>query len=247
MAEQFVVKNGFISRERSTIYGDIFATNLPPTQSGAPATTYLGYLTASDEIVAVNDPRVTINNAGYGRIVQADGTGNTKNLYANSYNYFVSSSTPEVYQGAMGIRDNSLGGTLTLVNGTNNFSRFGIVSNNKYTINGLTHYAEVGSSIIYSWSDNFPSKKFATKIDYVYTNSARSKIQTGTIRATWQQGSIQTSDIAVTAIGFTKFFPFSFSYNSGNNTVNLVFTNGGTNTDTLYVTAKIIDFTVETA
>jgi hypothetical protein len=241
MAEQFVVKNGFISRERSTFYGDIFTPNLPATQSGAPATTYLGYLTASSEIVAVNDPRVTIDNAGYGRIVQASGSGNIKNLYASSHNNLVSGSVAESYTGYLGQPQLSNFGVLTFVNGGYNSNL--VLQNNYNTIGNYNFYSPVGSQIVYQVVDN-SVRTFGVKIDYIYCNSTRSKLQTGTIRACFDTGQPAAStDIAVTAIGFNKFFPFSWSESSG--VFSLSFTNGGTNTDPLYLTMKITNFGVD--
>jgi hypothetical protein len=246
MAEQFVVKNGFISRERSTFYGDIFTPNLPATQSGAPATTYLGYLTASDEIVAVNDPRVTIDNAGYGRIVQASGSGNDKNLYANPYNYLVSASTAEAYADYLNIPtvDNTLG-VLTFINSDyNNGGASSLTIQQNYnTIGNYNFYSPVGSQIVYQVGDN-SVRTFGVKIDYIYCNSTRSKLQTGTLRASFDAGQPAAStDVSVTAIGFNKFFPFSWSESSG--VFSLSFTNGGTNTDPLYLTMKITNFGVD--
>jgi hypothetical protein len=244
MAEQFVVKNGFISRERSTFYGDIFTPNLPATQSGAPATTYLGYLTASDEIIAVNDPRVTIDNAGYGRIVQASGSGNTKNLYASSYNYLVSGSTAESYTGYLGQPQLNNFGVLTFVNGDyNNGGSSNLLLNaNRNVISNYNFYCPVGSQIVYAINDT-GAGTYGVKIDYIYCNNTRSKLQTGTLRASFDAGQPAAStDVSVTAIGFNKFFPFSWSESSG--TFSLSFTNGGTNTDTLYLTMKITVFQV---
>lgn len=244
MAEQFVVKNGFISRERSTFYGDILTPNLPATQSGAPATTFLGYLTASDEIVAVNDPRVTIDNAGYGRIVQASGSGNTKNLYASSYNYLVSSSTTEAYAGYLGLPQLTTLGVLTLVNGDyydggRSSLQFQSSLNN---VQNYNFYCPVGSQVVYTTVDA-GAGTYGVKIDYIYCNSTRSKLQTGTIRACFDAGQPAAStDLSVTAIGFNKFFPFSWSESSG--VFSLSFTNGGTNTDPLYLTMKITNFGV---
>jgi hypothetical protein len=244
MAEQFVVKNGFISRERSTFYGDIFTPNLPATQSGAPATTYLGYLTASDEIVAVNDPRVTIDNAGYGRIVQASGSGNIKNLYASSYNYLVSGSTAESYTGYLGLPQIPTFGVITFVNGTYNAGGRSslVLESSKNSIQNYNFYCPVGSQVVFSTVDT-AAITFGVKIDYIYCNSTRSKLQTGTIRACFDAGQAAAStDVAVTAIGFSRFFPFSWSESSG--TFSLSFTNGGTNTDPLYLTMKITNFGV---
>jgi hypothetical protein len=245
MAEQFVVKNGFISRERSTFYGDIFTPNLPATQSGAPATTYLGYLTASDEIVAVNDPRVTIDNAGYGRIAQASGSGNTKNLYASSYNYLVSGSVAESYTGYLGQPQLNNFGVLTFVNSDyNNGGASSLTLKNNYnTIANYNFYIPVGSQIVYQTVDN-SVRTFGVKIDYIYCNSTRSKLQTGTLRASFNAGQPAAStDVSVTAIGFNKFFPFSWSESSG--VFSLSFTNGGTNTDPLYLTMKATNFGVD--
>jgi len=213
---QFVVKNGLIVSGSANIGGSIYATNLPTVSL---PNSYLGYYTSSGEVVAVDDPSIQVLNDGNDRILLVNGTGNSKEVYASSYNYFGIAS--DYWYQYLGIDAEEGAFTIVSEDPIDSSSTLIISGRQKY-ISSTYDVAASNTSLVYT--DTVANGSI--KIDYVVMNGSRSKLRTGTLRATWDSTTVVDNETSVTSIGATKDYVFSWSIAGSN--VQLTFENNYT-------------------